>query len=301
MSKSNLVNPLELFSERFNDARNFVQKAIKGRNHWKTLYGLAPISEAYARGDLEIHLHLPCFFNLRSPITKVKSKGIKCQRVNMPDYCIRIQRHPYLELTSTTNASLKGCANRPSAQNSNEAMLVGIVKVLKKKKGIAPTLIPSLVWLKRLQLFPEPLVNMGNVPIAVPSLLLTFNPETAPSTIRKHSASSLVDGELDSGVGVVNIDTLQLPSQKVKCRAEIMNKFSNSYSPLIRKNGGILNTDILVSSFSIELGQDNTVGIFFKEPMKSSLQGYELALCPLDLSSWPVEWLHNTPPVNGEA
>jgi hypothetical protein len=85
----------------------------------------------------------------------------------------------------------------------------------------------------------------------------------------------------------------ELPSQKVKRRPEIMGNLPNEYAPLIRETGRpTLNAETITSSFSIELGNDNTVGIVFEQPLKGCLQGYDLALCPLDLNSWPIQRVH---------
>ena len=285
-----IIHPSEIVGERFNDARDFVQKAIESRNHWKALYGLAPICKSYARGDFEIHLYLSCLFNLRSPITEVENKGIIFEWINITNYCIRIQRHTYLELTSATNTPLKGCANRPSAKHSNEAMLVGIVQLLKKKNGALPTSIPSLVWLKSLNACPISPMNALQQSQAVSCMPELGDYITVP--IPPISMPDKIDRKGSSTIGFRGVFEGKLPSQEVKSRTEIVNNLSNDNSPLVRECGGILNPDVLVSSFSIELGQDNTIGIFFEEPLKSSLQGYELFFYPLDLNSWPIEWVH---------
>ena len=106
------------------------------------------------------------------------------------------------------------------------------------------------------------------------------------------SVTVKVDWEGSFSRGSGGVQASELPSQEVKGRAEIVYNLSNNHPPLVRECGGILNTDVLVASFSIELGQDNTIGIFFEEPLKSSLQGYELFFYPLDLNSWPIEWVH---------
>ena len=67
----------------------------------------------------------------------------------------------------------------------------------------------------------------------------------------------------------------------------------NEHTPIVGEGGwGTLNPNIIMSSLFIEFGYDNTIGVFFEELLKSRVQGYELALCPLDFSSWPIERMH---------
>ena len=92
-----IIKNSEIRSERFNDARNLVRDAIKRSDNWKAFYGVAPITEAYARGDIEIHLHLSLHPNLRLPITEVENRNAIRERANISDLCIRMYRHPDLE------------------------------------------------------------------------------------------------------------------------------------------------------------------------------------------------------------
>ena len=287
-----VINQSEIIGERFNDARDFVRNAMKSFNDWKAFYGITTVAEAYARGDIEIHLHLFSHHHFGMSVNKTKGRNATfLKRHNIPNFCIRMQRHPFIEFASSTDKSVKSETPQSWSQDSNEAMFVGIVKLLKKKKGVMPTLIPSLVWLKRLEYFKKPLVDVSNVSIDDPTIHPRPISETSSMFPIISCPCSLADGKLSNGVGVVS-DTPQLPSQEVKGRTQVMGNLSNYYHPLIGKCGTIINSDVLTAGFSIELGQDDGVAIYFEEPLSNLLEGYELAICPLDLSSWPIKWMH---------
>ncbi len=285
---------LELTSERFNDARNIVRNALQRSNDWKTFYGIAPITEAYARGDIEIHLHLCLLPNLRSPVGKIENRNATLwERTNMPDLCVRMYRHPNLEFRPPTNEPCKLNTPRYGSQNRDEAMLVGIVQFMKKKKGAVPTPVPSLVWLKRLNACPKTPMDALEEAQAMP-----FMPEMRDGIVAVSlpslCATNKINRKCSSVIGLGIVQEGELPCQKVKCGAEIVDNLPNENPIFIRECwGGILNSDIVASSLSVKLSHDNTVGISFEEPLKSIIQGYELAICPLDLSSWPIEWVHS--------
>jgi hypothetical protein len=85
-----------------------------------------------------------------------------------------------------------------------------------------------------------------------------------------------------------------LSSEAVKRGAEIMGNFPNQDTPFIEKCGRpAVNADSVVAYFLIELGFADTIGISFKTPLQGLVQSFDLALRPLDLSKWPIEWMHD--------
>ena len=286
------THPSELASERFDDARNIVCNALKRSNDWKAICGVAPITEAYARGNIEIHLHLSLHPNLRLPITEVENRNAIRERANISDLCIRMYRHPDFEFRASTGKSVELNTAHYSSQNRDEAMFVGIVQFMKKKKWAMPTPIPSLVWLKRLdacQIAPMDALEKAQAIVSMPEMRDGALPASLPSLC----ATNEINRKCSSVVGLGVVQEGELPCQKVKCRAEIVDNLSNEHPIFIRECGGrILNSEIVVSGISVELGNNSTAGVLFEEPLKGILQGYELALCPLDLSSWPIELMH---------
>ena len=72
-----VVHPSEITSERFNNTRDFIVDVIKRSKDWKALYSIAPVTESYARGDIELHLHLFLHFDSRASIFKSESGNRK--------------------------------------------------------------------------------------------------------------------------------------------------------------------------------------------------------------------------------
>ena len=61
------------------DLKTLVRHSAKRANDWKALYGVAPLREAYLRGDSDWHVH-------------IISTG-----VDFGDLCVVFQRHPCLQ------------------------------------------------------------------------------------------------------------------------------------------------------------------------------------------------------------
>jgi len=286
-----IINPSEIVSKRFDDARSVVRNALKSSNDWKSLYGVTTVAEAYARGDIEIHLHL--FFSSKLPVHKVKDgDAIFGKGHNITDFCIRMQRHPFIEFATSADKPVKSETTQSRSQDSDETMFVGIVKLLKKKKRVTPTLIPSLVWLKRLELCQETPVDINHVSIDEPTILTRPMSETSSMFFTISCPCSLADRKLSTRVGVIT-DTPQLPCQQVESRPEIVSNLSYNHSPFIRECGAIINPNVPATNFSIELGQDDSVAIVFEKILSNILQGYELAVYPSDFSSWPIKLMHS--------
>ena len=287
-----ILNPSEIISERFDDARSLIRDAYQSRNNWKSFYGITTAAEAYARGDIEIHLHFLIHRNSMLPIPKIKERDAAFGKGhNMTNFCIWIQRHPFVEFASSADVSLKTESTHYRSQDGDEAMLVGIVKILKKKKGTAPMLIPSLVWLKFLDTCPETLVH--TLETAQTTSLSPKVGDKVAVCLAPYCFSDNVYRKCSMVIGCGVAQEGELPDQKVKCRAEVMGNLPNNRSPLIGKCWTIVNPNVLTPSFSIELGQDDSIAIVFEEYLSSRLQAYDLALCPLDLSSWPDQCMHS--------
>ena len=286
-----IIHPSEIISETFDDARNLVRNALQSKNDWKAFYGIATAAESYLRQDVDIHLHL-ILSDYLSSLDVIERNAFGGKGASSANLCIHIQRHPRLE-GSSSRPTNDLHATYGSSQNCDEAMFIGIVQFMKKKKGMVSTPVPSLVWLKSLNACPETpidtlkkmtwdsIVPEGMVIPTINSGSLCATRKSADRegrTVEGYS-SSILEGEL--------------PSETIQGRTEIMSNFSDDYTPFNREGRRtIFNAEIIATCLSVELGWDNTIGIAFKEPLQSCLQGYELALCPLDLSCWPIEWMH---------
>jgi len=281
---------LELAIEGFDDARNYIRDVRKRSDDWKSFYGVAPITEAYARGEIEIHLYFMCSLDFHA-FDVQNEHAFTRQRANVSNYCIRMYRHPYLEFGATTNNAGEAHTSDRDSQNGNQAMLVGIVQFVKQKKGTVPITIPSLVWLKCLDACPETPIDALKK-----TQTISLTPELMDRVTFPVSPFSLPDkiyGESGVVIGLGVAQERKLPSQKVERRAEIVGNLPNEQTPLKREvRGTALNAEMIMPGFSVELGNDNSVRILFEDPLKGHLQGCELALCPLYLSSWPIQRMH---------
>ena len=86
------MNNLELSSERFDDARDFVRHAMQHTNDREALYGVASVAEQYAGRKVDIHLHLMLNPDLKSPtlITHQDGDATFWQWQDMSDLCVRM-------------------------------------------------------------------------------------------------------------------------------------------------------------------------------------------------------------------
>ena len=272
--------------EQLDDARDLVRHAMQRSKDWKALYGVASAAEAYAGRDTAIHLHL--MLNLK-PETSIYNRAhqdtdaVLRQWEDMPDRCIWIQRHPGIDGRRAKKArdSHRG---HDRSKNSDEAMLIGIVQFLKKKKGAVPTPVPSLAWLKRLDTCSVlEFKRLDKRASIAPPATLRF-------TLRPIEPNGEA-GLLTRGKGVL-LDG-QLADQQVEGGAQVVGDLSDNNAPLIGKGGRpTLNVERIVASLSIELGHNDTVGVSIEEPLNLILQSYDLSFRPLDLSAWPIEWMH---------
>ncbi len=281
-----IINSSEITSERFDYAKDFIRNISKRSYDWKSFYGIASITEAYARGDIEIHLHI---FLSPNPTVKITNENTFFgEGVNRGNFCIRIQRCPYFEVGTTTYESLEFISSNSGSQNSDEAMFIGIIQLMKKKKGAIPSLIPSLVWLKCFDFFH---MSLSEAFGDVRAFLSTPKMRDEFAINSPLCATNKVNRESSFRVGSEFIRTSKLPCQNIKSGTEVMNNLPNHHAPLSRKNGCIFDLYTIASSISLKLGSDS-IDIMFEEPLKSLIQGYELALCPLNLNSWPDKSMH---------
>jgi len=171
-------------------------------------------------------------------------------------------------------------------------MLVGVVQFTKKKERAVFTPVPSLVWLKLLNTFTVSPIDALKGAQPIP---MSFTPKTAgnspslPLCMTNHT-----DGESSVAIGEdIFLQQSKLPHQKIERRTKIVDNFTNKNTPLKGKWwGNIFNPEIIISSVVIELCNDNSIGVSFKEPLERCVQKFELAFCPLDFSSWPVQIEH---------
>lgn len=289
----NAVLLAELTGERFNDARDLVRHALKRKDHWQARYGLTSVAESYARGDCDIHLHLR--------LKKLHSGGIKKIDTtlaglirwyisNPTDLCIRAQRHLALEVDfSSESREAQGCWRR--SQNCDEAVFVGIVQLVKKNKGATLTLVPSLVWLEPLDVCPE----VARDALQTPPPLVLAGDESGVLSV----SDSLVDafGETDRETGVEGGITWpqesKLPSQTIERRAQVVRYLPDQHRPtdweFLRPT---LDSKTVIIGLRVVLGYFDFIEVLPEEPLNVLLETYDLAVCPLDLTSWPIQTMH---------
>lgn len=275
-----MIDSLELRGEGFDDARNLVRTAHKSAIDWKAFYGIASPAESYVRRDGGFHLHLSYRANsARSEITGLGAAAR--QREHVPDLCVWAQLHPHIWASASGKTGYLH-ASHSSGGNRDEAMFVHPVQLVHKKKGAAPTPIPSLVWLKRLDACPEPPIDALNRSDFSVSPDLTSSLAPLHSQHRKSSEIEWIGGAKES----------ELPSESIERRTKIVGDLPNDGGPLIGE--ALRPTDYaktVMASLLIEVGYANFIGVVFEKPLLGLVQQHELAFCPLDLGSWPVKWV----------
>ena len=282
-----IIHPSEILSERFNNTRDFIADVIKRSKDWKVFCGIAPATESYARGDVELHLHLFLHPDSRASFFDIKRRDGKRKGVYPSNLCIRAYRHPNLDFRARPEKSSNLMTTHRSEQNRDEAMFIGIIQFMKEKKRAMQIPMPSLIWLKSLNACPispmDTFKTARTFPLSTPKALYLF---PSISTNRVYGEGRLVvrGGCFQQG---------KLPDQKVECRTQVVGDFTDYNTPLLGKFGrASFYSNRIISSLFIEFGPSNDIGIFCEEPLRIVIQGYELGFCPLDLSSWPIEWMH---------
>lgn len=279
-----IIHPSEIISERFNNTRDFIADVIKSSKDWKVFCGVAPVTESYARADIELHLHLFLHPNSQASIFDIKSGDGKRKGIYPSNLCIRAYRYPNLDSRATPEKSSNLMTAHRSEQNRDEAMFIGIIQFTKKKKWAMQIPMPSLIWLKSLNACPISPMDTFKTLRAFPS----FTPKaTFPSTSTNKVYG---EGRIIGGGGC--FQQSKLPGQKVECRTQVVGDFTDYDAPLFGKFGrAFFYSNRIISSLFIEFGS-NDIGIFCEEPFRIFIQGYELGSCPFELSSWPIEWMH---------
>ncbi|MCH8296548.1 MAG: hypothetical protein IH873_00640 [Chloroflexi bacterium] len=268
-----------------------MRHAVQHAKNWKASYGVASIAEQYAWGEVGVHLHLMLNPYLRSPAFNAcqDTNSTFWQWQDVPDFCIQLQRHPALE-GRPTEEPLNFNTSDSCGQDCNGAVFIGIVQLRKKKKGITPTPVPSLVWLKQLDACPK-----SPVDALKESQSTSFPPEMGDGVSTRTlslGVSNEINGECGVPVWCSGTQQCKLPGQSIKSGAKVVGNFANDDSPIIWKDErAIVNAQIVMSGLAIEIGYD-TIGIALEPPLQSVVQSYDLALCPLDLGSWPIQGMH---------
>lgn len=286
-------------SETFDDARNLVRDALKRRNHWKTLDGLASVAESYVRADVYIHLHLR--FNkfhalhqspARLPVGEIErvdsalARDVRRHIAHPTDLCAHVKLCPSIEMGSPAQA---GEFPRGSAwgENGEQAMFVGIIQLLKAKKGVTPTPVPSLVWLKRLDLCPKSFGHIGKLPSGGATLPEGVDRNT---TLSDSSLAFQADGEIGSVFSALCGGATDLPSQPVEGRTQIVSNLPDAKGPIdweLFRPGK--NSKAVMVGLSVVLGYADFVEVIPEEPLKTTLESYDLAVSPIDSLTWPSE------------
>ena len=290
----------ELRGERFDDARNLVRDALKRRNHWKTLDGLASVAENYARGDLDVHLHLR-FYNFPRPEINCSDRVIGYGKIARPaDLCVRAKRHPSIEVSSTSETG-KGHAGGQGTENREQAVFVGIVQLLKAKQAAMPTPVPSLVWLKRLDACPEFSRDAPKDTSAISTILAPETTRDAPARSPDADAANRVDRKGGSVEGIIGFSKSKLPRQPIESGSQVVGNFANQQRPI---DGEVfrptLDSQTVMVGLRVVLGYADFVEVVPEEPLKAFLKSYDLAVGPLDPLTWPEEWMHDVQSGYGE-
>lgn len=277
---------LEFSSEGVYDTRNLLRDALKRPNDWKALDGLASVAEEYARGDLDVHLHLRFKKFPSGEIKHVDSTATRAGLIRRyvfdpADLCIRAQRHPGLEVGSSRKPAELKC-RWGSYEHRDEAVFVGIVQLLKAEKGAAPTPISTLVRLKRLDALPEAPGNTLDASRAIRLAPEVRQQVTLPSPGRR---APQVNGERRLVVRLDSPLQSKLPSQAVKGCPQVVGDLSNQQRPV---NWEFLwparDTEAVVLGLRVVLGYADLVEILPEELLKPLPQSHDLATRPVDSS-----------------
>ena len=294
---ANADNLLELPLEGFKDAIGLVNHALKRKEHWQTLYGLASVAESYARGDFDIHLHLRLKKLHGGNIEHIDSAAARLVRryiCNPTDLCIRAQRHPGLEVNHTSETAELHLRWR-RGHNRDEAMFVGIVQLLQKIKGVLPVSVPSLVWLKPSERCNVPFGNAVDHAQPVRKVLPfeMWNEHVFPSVPESFCLAHQEDRELRVERGPPVIGSDKLIDNSIQGRPQIVGDLPDQERPfyweLLRPT---LDSKTMMVGLRIVLGYADFIEVIPEEALNTFLEGYDLALCPLDLSEWPTETMH---------
>jgi len=207
---------------------------------------------------------------LKSVIHNIKNANtLSRKRSDFPDLCIWMQRHPNPEFPAATPIARKLYTSRDDRNNCNEAVLVSVVQLFKKKKGTESTPILSLIWLKCLD--PCPQLCVDDTPKKTQAV--SFSPEVGNQTLAmRHELlgmSNRVYGEIGSVVGIGRLQKSKLPCQLIEGGPEIVGDLPDNHPPFIWKRGrATLYTNVIMTNFRIELGYDNTIRMLFEKPLK---------------------------------
>lgn len=284
-----IIHPSEITSERFNNTRDFLVDVIKRSKDWKVSYGIAPIAESYARGDVELHLCLFLHLDSEACTIAMKNGDGKRKRVYPANLRIRAYWHANLDFRATPKKSSNLTTTHRSKQNWDEPMFIGIIQFTKEKKRAMQIPMPSFVWLKSLNAYPISPMDTFKTPRAFP----LFTPKAICPFSSTSTNIEYWEGRINGGSRC--FQQSKLPSQEVERRTQVVGDFTDYNAPLFGKFGrASLYYNRIVSSLFIEFGSSNDIGILCEEPFRIFLQGYELCFCPLDLSSWPIEWMHSS-------
>ena len=247
----------KFIGEGFDDTRDLVRHADQRTNDWKTFYGVATVAEAYLRGDSGLHLHVVFHPGSQPPVNnRVKHCNTTGrQGRNFSDLGIQFQRHPWLNAAATSPDSTHLVTSDGSRDDGEQAVFVGIVQLRKKKKGVTPTPVPSLVWLKRLDACPERLFDTFE---GVQPVLATRPPETRDEVSTRppsFGVSNKIDGESGSVIGWGEFQNSKLPGQSVEGRPEIVDNLADKNTPPIRETfRGTSDAQASVPCLTVALG-----------------------------------------------
>jgi len=275
----------EVTSERLDNMRDLLSDVIKSPKNWTVSHGIAPIAESYARGDPELRLSLFLHPDSEACTIAVKNGDGRRKRIYPTNLRIWAYRHTHLDSRTTPKEPGNLSTTHRSKQNLDEAMFVSITQLTKEKEWAMQIPVTSLIWLKSLNMCPVSSMDVLETPWAFP----VFAPEAVfPSTSTNRAYG---EGRIFGGGRC--LQQSKLPSQEVECRTQVVGDFTDYNAPLFGEFGRTpLYSNGIVTSLFVEFGSDNDIGVLSEEPFGILLQGYELGLCPLDLSSWPIQRMH---------
>ncbi|MFC2001200.1 hypothetical protein ACFLUZ_01700 [Chloroflexota bacterium] len=245
-----IINPSEIISKRFNDARNIIKNSFKSKDNWAAFYGMAGIAKSYLRSDMGIHLHLILTGkNLSHNVQDCDT--FRGKRESDSNLCIWFQRYPSFN-DYFPRQTCKLPTSHISSQNRDEAMFIGLIQLLKKKKGIALTAIPSLVWLKSLNTCP--ITPTDTLKKSQSEIIM---PESEVSLPVDSNIFEVIDRKSGIGrrYGDIGIPKGKLPDKTIQSRTEVMGNLPNDNTPFNGEGSRtIINADIIISSLFVELG-----------------------------------------------
>jgi hypothetical protein len=170
-------------------------------------------------------------------------------------------------------------------------MFVRVVQLLKNPKRAEATPIPSLI---RLQPLDSSLKGSGEGSDAG-----RLETKGAICGALPVASSWFVDADWETTFTADNIGIAaggqeeQLTDQAVQRGSKVVDDLADHDAENEGRIRPSFNPKSMEIGLRIELGGDNSIGMFFEEPLRSSMERVDLALCPVDSFPQPIEGMHD--------